>query len=220
MASGGRQGETNRDAAEGAGPATTARRSGLLLVLMQPPATLEEEFNAWYDTEHIPERAAVPGFRTALRYVALSGYPRFMAIYDLDHASVLDLAAYLAVSGANFSPWTKRVTSRVQVCRIVAEQVYPGDAITARSARLLLLRLRGADGDAAAAIVDDFRRGFEGRPGILSLRVFAGREPRADYFCCVETISDTPASSAFAELGALARRIDLANVYTPYAVGG
>ena len=27
---------------------------GFLLVLMQPPPTLEEEFNAWYDDEHIP----------------------------------------------------------------------------------------------------------------------------------------------------------------------
>ena len=30
---------------------------GLLLVTMEPPASLEEEFADWYDTEHVPERA-------------------------------------------------------------------------------------------------------------------------------------------------------------------
>ena len=37
---------------------------GFLLVLMQPPPAFEEEFNAWYDAEHIPERCATPGFET------------------------------------------------------------------------------------------------------------------------------------------------------------
>ena len=53
---------------------------GFLLVLMQPPPTLEEEFNAWYDTEHIAERRAVPGFETALRYVCIDGAPRYLAM--------------------------------------------------------------------------------------------------------------------------------------------
>ena len=40
---------------------------GFLLVFMHPPAECEEEFNAWYDTEHIPERLSVPGILTGLR---------------------------------------------------------------------------------------------------------------------------------------------------------
>ena len=30
----------------------------------------EEEFNAWYNTEHLPELLALPGFLDAARYVA------------------------------------------------------------------------------------------------------------------------------------------------------
>ena len=56
---------------------------GFLLVLMQPPSTLEEEFNAWYDTEHIAERLAVPGFETALRYVCIDGAPRYAATHSI-----------------------------------------------------------------------------------------------------------------------------------------
>ena len=40
---------------------------GLLLTITEPPPAMEEEFNAWYDTEHLAERRAIPGFRSALR---------------------------------------------------------------------------------------------------------------------------------------------------------
>jgi hypothetical protein len=36
---------------------------GLLLVMMEPPACLEEEFNDWYDTEHLPQRRSLTWFR-------------------------------------------------------------------------------------------------------------------------------------------------------------
>jgi len=31
---------------------------------------MEEEFNAWYDSEHIPERLSIAGFRSARRWSA------------------------------------------------------------------------------------------------------------------------------------------------------
>src|SRR5690606_33047346 len=95
--------------------------TGLLFVLSDPIAALEEEFNAWYDSEHLPERAALPGFRSAARFVSLGDGPRYAAAYDLDAPSVLESDAYQAVSGANFSPWTRRVTGRTPTRRMVAE---------------------------------------------------------------------------------------------------
>ena len=91
---------------------------GFLLVTMQPPPALEEEFNAWYDTEHIPERLAVPGILTALRFVCINGgHPRYLAMYDLESLDVMTSPAYLKVAHDKSSPWTKRVTSRVKVWR-------------------------------------------------------------------------------------------------------
>ena len=88
---------------------------GFLLVLMQPPANLEEEFNAWYDTEHVPERLAVPGVLTAIRFSSVTAtIPTYLAIYDLESERVLDSEAYLRVAGDNSSPWTKRVTTTFQ----------------------------------------------------------------------------------------------------------
>ena len=34
---------------------------GLLMVYSEVPERHEEEYNAWYDTEHIPERLSIPG---------------------------------------------------------------------------------------------------------------------------------------------------------------
>jgi hypothetical protein len=35
------------------------RARGLLLAMMRPLGDFEAEFNAWYDTEHVPERMAL-----------------------------------------------------------------------------------------------------------------------------------------------------------------
>ena len=38
---------------------------GLLMVYTDVPDDVEEEFNRWYDEEHIPERLAIPGVLSA-----------------------------------------------------------------------------------------------------------------------------------------------------------
>ena len=58
------------------------RSKGLLLVTMEPPASLEDEFNDWYDTEHFPQRRGLPGFESASRWVCIEGWPRWAALYD------------------------------------------------------------------------------------------------------------------------------------------
>src|SRR5437868_13850386 len=82
----------------------TAR--GLLLTMTEPPAAMEEEFNAWYDTEHLHERLAITGFRSARRWVAdlKPGEGKYLATYELDTPDVLHTPEYLArFEGA--TPW-------------------------------------------------------------------------------------------------------------------
>jgi hypothetical protein len=100
-------------------------RKGLLLTLTEPPPAMEEEFNAWYDEEHLPERLAIPGFRSARRWVSGRTY---LATYELDSAAVLQSAAYLA-RYQNPTPWSKRCLGRcVTFKRWACEQVEPGSA--------------------------------------------------------------------------------------------
>jgi hypothetical protein len=82
--------------------------SGLLAVWMQVPSEVDEEFNAWYNTEHVPERIGVPGFLTARRYVVEGTPGRYTAHYDLDDLSVLHTEPYASISH-NPTPWTRRI---------------------------------------------------------------------------------------------------------------
>jgi hypothetical protein len=100
-------------------------KRGLLFTLTEPPLAMEEEFNAWYDDEHIPERLAIPGFRSARRWVSERTY---LATYELDSPQVLQSAPYLA-RFHNQTPWSKRCLGKlVAFKRWACEQIEPGDA--------------------------------------------------------------------------------------------
>jgi hypothetical protein len=85
----------------------------------------EEEFNEWYDTEHVPERLRIPGFINAVRWISVDDPKLSLAIYDLESLDVLRKPEYRAVSPENFSPWAKRLLVRQckRVCRFNAEQM-------------------------------------------------------------------------------------------------
>jgi hypothetical protein len=153
-------------------------RRGLLLTMTEPPAAMEEEFNAWYDTEHLPERLAIPGFRSARRWVAdcAPGAGKYLATYELDSAAVLESAEYLAHVGEQFTPWSKRCLSKAVVFRRWAcEQLEPGDTDPDPKARALLL----ACGDEAAVELPSARRfaALTGEPRRIHLLELA--DPRA-----------------------------------------
>jgi hypothetical protein len=65
-----------------------------------------EEFTAWYDTEHMPGLARVPGTVRARRFKRLEGSPRFIACYDLTSPLTLERPEWLAV---RHTPWSDRV---------------------------------------------------------------------------------------------------------------
>ena len=116
-------------------------RRGLLLTLTEPPPHMEEEFNAWYDSEHLPERLSIPGFRSARRWV-VDGKPgdgKYLATYELDSPTVLSSAEYLA-RFQRPTPWSRRCLETAVVFeRWACEQILPGDADTHAAAQAVLL---------------------------------------------------------------------------------
>jgi len=191
---------------------------GFLLVMAQPTAAMEEEFNAWYDTEHVPERLAVPGFESAARYVATSAIRRYLALYDLERPEVLDSPAYGKVSGDNFSPWTRRVTGRSRVSRSAGRQAYPGQSLTRPCVRLLVIRFRAVPLAAETALVTGLRETFEPRAEVIQARLFVAPldGDKADMFGVIECRG--PTSDAFdpAPFGGHADAIDLIETFAPY----
>jgi hypothetical protein len=153
---------------------------GLLLVISEPPAAFEEELNAWYDLDHIPERLAIPGFETAKRFVSADRQRRYLALYDLSSRDVLDSAAYLAFAGENYTPWTKRVISRARFQRVVAEQLLPGDQLITPGSRLLMLRFERADLQMVLETVQELE---ESDRNVIQVRLFVelGAQPTSHY---------------------------------------
>jgi hypothetical protein len=192
-------------------------RKGFLLVLMQPPANIDEEFNAWYDTEHVPERLAVPGVLTAIRFSSVSAAtPKYLAMYDLESESVLESDAYKRVAGENSSPWTKRVTGKTKVYRSVGSQIYPGNAITFRSARATILRFRGLEASASESVVAGLRAAFEPRATTAQLRVFAYHlSGKVDVIGFVSSAVPDVMDVDPKVFGEHARSLDMFNAYAP-----
>ena len=190
--------------------------------MMEPPPAVTEEFHAWYDTEHIPQRQAIGGFITALRFVCTEGWPKYVAVYDLDSASVLDDAEYRAIGGENLSPWSKRIGSRVSgQWRFGGTQIYPGSNVTGQRGAptcLLLVRWRNAQADWKDLVVQGLQQSFERRRGVLQTRAFADKvEGGVDFLGLVE--SKLPLNRSDIDLDAFgdaATAIDCINVYAPY----
>lgn len=83
-------------------------KPALLFVMMDMPAEHDEEFNRWYAEEHLPERAGLPGFRTARRFKAVTGSPPYLATYDLDSLAALETPQYQALVSPP-GEWTRRI---------------------------------------------------------------------------------------------------------------
>jgi hypothetical protein len=194
----------------------TAQNKGILLAMMEPPAAIEEEFNDWYDTEHVPERAAIRGFESALRFVCIDGWPRYLAIYDLAYPGVLDEEEYGRVSGRNFSAWTRRLQGKVRgQYRAVGTQVYPGNALTGNPARLTLLRFSGVQPSAEQRIREALVVTFAMRTETSQVRLFrAATEGATDYLALIESQAAFPMSALdLTVFGTQRGHMDMVNTY-------
>jgi len=118
-------------------------KMGLLVAGFNYGGVNEDEFNDWYDTEHIPERERVPGFINCERWIGADDPKVSIATYDLESLNVLQSDAYRKIAGANLSPWSKRMTAKSKrICRFEAEQMPPGNQrAPARAPALLLVAM-------------------------------------------------------------------------------
>jgi len=124
---------------------------GILIAAMNIGGAAEDEFHDWYDTEHLPERQRVPGFLLWQRWIGAQDPKISVATYDLEAAAVLQSPGYAAIGGANLSPWSKRVTSRVErLMRFEGDQVLPGDKLPPDNAGGFLLNAMSVEPAAEA----------------------------------------------------------------------
>ena len=86
----------------------TSKANAVLAVWTDAKVEAEANFNEWYNRQHLNERSDVPGFLSGRRYRAISGRPRYMALYDTTGADILSSAAYRGALD-NPTSWTQRI---------------------------------------------------------------------------------------------------------------
>jgi len=152
---------------------------GTLIAAMGIGRAAEDEFHDWYDTEHLPERERVPGFLLCRRWLGADDPRVSVATYDLESATVLQGLGYLAIGGDNLSPWSKRVTARVErLMRFEGDQILPGDQLPPADAGGLLLNAMNIAPEREAEFNEWYDKehipALAAVPGVLCARRFRG----------------------------------------------
>lgn len=79
---------------------------GAILVAMTPDPEREDEFNDWYNTEHIPFFNQLPGVITARRFRAIAGSPKYVALYYIETIDIDATPEWMAIDE---TPWILRL---------------------------------------------------------------------------------------------------------------
>lgn len=103
------------------------RGTGLLMVWIDMPAAMEDEFNRWYNEEHLADVLSLPGVLSAARYEATRSGPKHLAIYELESPEVWDSDA---LKNRQHTPWTIRMNPPVHAANFIQnvyEMIYPDE---------------------------------------------------------------------------------------------
>ena len=92
---------------------------GLVVVMTDVDPAAEDEYQAWYNEEHFPERAAIDGVLWGQRYRLVSGDgERYLALFGLRDVSVLESEQYTSL------PVSPRTQSLIPSLRAFTRGVY------------------------------------------------------------------------------------------------
>ena len=143
--------------------------NGTLAVWSGIDAEAEDDYNAWYEREHMFERVSVPGIRRARHYQTVSGAPRFFTYFEMDAPSVITSGVYLEQTN-NSSPWTQRILPHFRDVNRTASRVVRrlGRGFGAAAMTIRFALVDGADPALARALSDEFLPDIFERPGIIA----------------------------------------------------
>ena len=178
--------------------------NGIFLVFTDVDPKDEEEFNAWYDTEHLGDLLKLPGFLDAARYVATKGGPKYLAVYELASADALKSPEFQRFR-ANPSPWSRRMSPTVigkNVARTLGAQIFPASLEMAERGFAPALQI------GRMSVPDDVERewnewyngeyipGYRKVPGVIYARRFHVVDGQSRYATVYEfeheKVSETP----------------------------
>ena len=98
---------------------------GILAIFNNVARGRDEDFNNWFQGEHLPERLGVPGFLYGRRHQALSGSSEYFNFYVTETPEVLTSKAYLDRVN-NPTPRSRVTMSEIfhDMCRTVCRREF------------------------------------------------------------------------------------------------
>ncbi len=101
---------------------------GLLMTFTEVPSELEDDFNEWYNREHLDERINIPGFRRARRYEAIDAAIKYFTTYEALASDNIASPHYLGVL-KDQTEWSRRIMPQFSKwhrmpCRVVADHTH------------------------------------------------------------------------------------------------
>lgn len=86
---------------------------GMLFVASDIDPNDEDDFNAWYDREHVEERVRMDGVLSAARYISVENGPKYLSLYWADSLSTFASKAY-TYAFQNQTPWSTSVLKKMR----------------------------------------------------------------------------------------------------------
>jgi hypothetical protein len=139
---------------------------GMVCVWLNVRPEHEEEFTAWYETEHVRDVIAIDGFISGRRYYDENSKLRFLALYEAGDEKVEPGPGFQGMV-ADPSPWTHRIRTLFGDMRLRSNYRRIADTGTAAEPGAIITvhtegKLQAGDAEARRAAL----------PGCLRLRVF------------------------------------------------
>jgi hypothetical protein len=152
--------------------ATTGER-GILALWNDCKPGEEPDYEAWYQTEHLPERLSASGFIVGRRYESLADAPRYFTYYETETVAALTSPAYLARLDKP-SDWTRRImtNSFQNMSRTICRETHASSRLVGGFAVTVALADPITDAEGLTAAGDIARAG-----GVIRTSVWMAQSP-------------------------------------------
>ncbi|MBH67003.1 MAG: hypothetical protein CMM58_01490 [Rhodospirillaceae bacterium] len=168
----------------------------------------ESNYENWYQTEHLPERLGVPGFRRGRRYQAIQGSPKFFTWYEVDSPDTLRSDDYKKCL-SNPTRWTREIMEGVfvnasrTVCKreIIAGETFGSVAVTVRlnkdsnDQKLVQSALEDLYNGATIARIEKWTADEKNNTGAMEEESIRGPDQKIDLCFVLETMRIDEATS-------------------------
>jgi len=141
--------------------------TGILAVFNDIPKSSEDDFNEWYNQQHVLERVGVPGFQSGRRYRGIDATHRYFAWYETAFAGVMKSTDYVQRL-EDPTTWTARVMPGFEnmVRTVCTRTVRAGEGVGGAAATL---EINNNGANISPSIVDAVVEQAFGQRGVVSV---------------------------------------------------